>query len=73
MSKSDLSRLFGAMMVGAMASQLAEAETNMKDQAYINKIEQEKEKARYRQSKEYRDARAKKKAQRKLRKKSQGR
>lgn len=65
------SKLFESMMVGSMACELAAAEAE--DRRYLAKIEREKEQARYRQSKEYRDARAKKKAQRKLRKKSQGR
>lgn len=71
MSKVDLNRLFGAMMIGSMSVELAAAEAE--DRRYLAKIEQEKEKAKYRQSKEFREARAKKKAQRKLRKKSQGR
>ena len=55
-----------------MLSQLACLNGMMATYGEMARIEQEKEKARYRQSKEYRDARAKKKAQRKLRKKSQG-
>lgn len=71
MSKSDLSRLVGAMMSISVANEYAKIEAE--DRREIARIEREKEQARYRQSKEYRDARAKKKAQRKLRKKSQGR
>lgn len=71
MSKSDLSRLVGAMMSISVANEYAKIEAE--DRREIARIEREKEQAKYRQSKEYRDARAKKKAQRKLRKKSQGR
>ncbi len=70
-AKDMLSQL--ACLNGMMAIYGEMARIDAEDRRYLAKIEQEKEKERYRQSKEYRDARAKKKAQRKLRKKSQGR
>lgn len=72
MSKADLSNLFGAMMAMSAVAQ-GYAEIEAEDRREIARIEREKEKAKYRQSKEFREVRAKKKAQRKLRKKSQGR
>lgn len=72
MNKEEkFARVFSSMMMGSMACELAAAEAE--DRRALAKIEQEKERERYRHSKEYRDIRAKKKAQRKLRKKSQGR
>lgn len=70
-AKDMLSQL--ACLNGMMATYGEMARIDAEDRAYLAKTEREKEQARYRQSKEYRDARAKKKAQRKLRKKSQGR
>lgn len=70
-AKDMLSQL--ACLNGMMATYGEMARIDAEDRREIARIEREKEQARYRQSKEYRDARAKKKAQRKLRKKSQGR
>ena len=70
-AKDMLSQL--ACLNGMMSTYGEMARIDAEDRAYLAKIEREKEMAKYRQSKEYRDARAKKKAQRKLRKKSQGR
>ena len=70
MSRPDLTRLASALMC---TSYYQEAVEDAKDRAYLAKIEREKDRERYRHSKEYRDARAKKRAQRKFRKKSQGR
>lgn len=72
-AKDMVSLLSMCSAMTGMSSQFEESLENMRDQAYINKIEAQKERERYRHSKEYRDARAKRKSQKQLRKKSQGR
>lgn len=70
-AKDMLSQL--ACLNGMMATYGEMARIDAEDRREIARIEREKEQARYRQSKEYRDARAKRKSQKQLRKKSQGR
>lgn len=62
--------LANTMMLNGM---FVEAEAEMEAKREYWKIEESKRQAEYRKSKEFRDIRAKKKAQRILRKKSQGR
>lgn len=56
-----------------VSGMMAATEARLEDEREYWKLENAKREKEYRQSKEFRDIRAKKKANRKLRKKSQGR